>query len=154
MRQGHVVDAGKSGQFHISMQSNERDVRAALSQVMQDLESLTLDLEQAGTVELVLAEALNNVLEHGYANQNNTGPIDIVYSTSEDGLHFQIRDQGRPMPGGCAPVGHPPDVAVPFEHLPEGGFGWFLIQDLAEDVIYRRKGNENQLNLRIALGAG
>jgi serine/threonine-protein kinase RsbW len=35
--------------------------------------------------------------------------------------------------------------------LPEGGFGWFLIKDLAKDVVYARVEGENRLQLRVAV---
>ena len=49
-------------------------------------------------------------------------------------------------------LGKPANLDVAFEDLPEGGFGWFLIQDLAKDVLYARVENENRLSLRLAVG--
>ena len=46
------------------------------------------------------------------------------------------------MPNGQPPFGFAPDVTVALDDLPEGGFGWFLIKDLARDVSYERQGNE------------
>lgn len=138
--------------FRVCVQSGEMAVRAALSELMTNLKPLTLDVEEEGTVELVLAEALNNVVEHGYPKENDAGPIAISCSQQDDGLHFEIRDKGLPMPDGQAPIGMAADVSVPMEDMPEGGFGWFLIQDLAKDVKYKRNGDENLLNLRIAVG--
>ena len=36
-----------------------------------------------------------------------------------------------------------------FPDLPEGGFGWYLIRDLARDVNYEREGWCNVLTLRL-----
>jgi serine/threonine-protein kinase RsbW len=40
-----------------------------------------------------------------------------------------------------------PDASGPLHSLPEGGFGWFLIQNLANTLDYRRMAGENHLYL-------
>ena len=126
-------------------------VREALGYIFVGLEPLSLDVEEIATVELILAEALNNVVEHAYPVPEPGGPIRIQCSQKANGLHFLITDQGKPMPNGLAPLGLAQSVDVdPFD-LPEGGFGWFLIKDLAKDVQYQRIENENRLSLRIAV---
>ncbi len=55
------------------------------------------------------------------------------------------------MPGGQLPLGMSQSLNVGLCDLPEGGFGWFLIKDLAKDLKYRRIGQENHLHLRIAI---
>ena len=53
--------------FDVCMQSSELAVREALAEISRGLGPLELNPEEAGTVELVLAEALNNIVEHAYA---------------------------------------------------------------------------------------
>ncbi|MEL7081583.1 MAG: ATP-binding protein, partial [Pseudomonadota bacterium] len=55
------------------------------------------------------------------------------------------------MPDGETPLGRPANLNVDKMDLPEGGFGWFLIKDLAKDVDYKRVGWENRLSLRLAV---
>ena len=62
-----------------------------------------------------------------------------------------ILDQGLPMPDGQAPVGMAKNLDVDIMDMPEGGFGWFLIQNLAKDVRYGRINDQNRLALRLAL---
>lgn len=140
--------------FEISVQSGELAVRAALEQLMKELVPLKLDIEEAGTIELVLAEALNNVVEHGYPETHEAGPIDIACQHHSDGLHFEICDAGLPMPDGKTPIGNSADLNVPMPDMPEGGFGWFLIKNLAKDVNYGRHGSKNHLQLRLSVRAG
>ncbi len=135
--------------FQISLGCTEVDVRNGLAQVMQALSPLNLDVEECGTVELVLAEAMNNIVEHAYPNGDDPGPIHLSCSHAPDGLHVTIRDAGRPMPNGATPIGAAVNVNVDFDDLPEGGFGWFLIKDLAKDVEYRRMNDENHLTFRL-----
>ncbi|MEO0939364.1 MAG: ATP-binding protein [Pseudomonadota bacterium] len=136
----------------VSVTSGLHAPRHALSALLDRLGPLQLDIEEAGTLELILAEALNNICEHAYSGQENSGPIDIACVHGPNGLQFQIEDEGAPMPGGRTPLGVSADVDVELADMPEGGFGWFLIKDLAKDVQYQRSGTRNQLRLRVAIG--
>ncbi|MEL6565935.1 MAG: ATP-binding protein [Pseudomonadota bacterium] len=135
----------------ISITSGEFAVREALENLLEALRPLGLDVEEAGTIELVLAEAMNNIVEHAYPPGDIPGQISVACSRKPDGLRFCIVDTGRPMPNGETPIGLPVDLDVDFTDLPEGGFGWFLIKDLAKDVVYRRVDDANQLTFRLAL---
>lgn len=146
-----MATISKLAPVHIAITSGELAVREALSQLLTALRPLHLDVEEAGTVELVLAEAMNNIVEHAYPSGDTPGPILISCDHQADGLHVQIKDSGRPMPGGQTPIGLAVDVDVDLIDLPEGGFGWFLIKDLAKDVLYRRVGSANHLSFRLAV---
>jgi len=137
--------------FGISIIGDEQATRDALRQLLDGLKPLDLGIEEVGTVELVLAEALNNIVEHAYPADMRPGPINIDCALKSDGLHFEIRDEGLAMPDGQIPLGMTQSTNVDVRDLPEGGFGWFLIRDLAKDVDYARVGACNILNLRIAV---
>lgn len=138
--------------FALSLESNDAATRKALAQLLNGLEPLGLEPEECSTVELVLAEVLNNIVEHAYPDPDRPGPIHIHCSHARDGLHLIIRDQGLPMPGGQPPLGLAQSVTVAVDDLPEGGFGWFLVRDLARDLSYRRTAGVNQLEVRLAVG--
>lgn len=138
--------------IQFTVQSGRFAAREASEKLMRQLAPLRLDIEEVGTVEMVLAEALNNIVEHGYPDPENGGPISIYCEHGSTGLCLKLTDNGLPMPGGKAPVGMAADIDFDFMDLPEGGFGWFIIKDLAKDIIYTRSNNENRLDLRIALG--
>ncbi|WP_432817385.1 ATP-binding protein [Sulfitobacter sp. JB4-11] len=130
---------------------SEEGVRDALARLLAALGPLGLGIEERGLVELVLAEALNNIIEHAYPAEGPVGTIRVLLRLCCRGLHVRIIDDGVPMPGGRVPPGLPQDVSVGVAGLPEGGFGWFLIRDLAKDVAYRRLAGRNQLDLRLAV---
>jgi serine/threonine-protein kinase RsbW len=137
--------------FTVRVVSGQTAVRDALAALLSGLKPLSLDIEEAGTVELVVAEVLNNIVEHAYPISDASGPIDIECVHRSDGLHLCITDTGAAMPDGQIPLGMRPDLDVDLQDMPEGGFGWFLIKDLAKDVTYERLGTRNQLKMRLAV---
>ncbi|MDW3224049.1 MAG: ATP-binding protein [Paracoccaceae bacterium] len=138
--------------FEASIKSNAMAVREVLSQFAQALSPLDLDKEEAGTVELVLAEALNNIVEHAYSTQNTGARIKVSCTHHADGLHLQISDQGEEMSIVTLTERTRAPFDLTLDELPEGGFGWFLIQDLAKDILYQRVDQENHLSMRLAVG--
>ena len=138
--------------FDYDFQSGEMAVREALEHVLEKLAPLDLTVEETGTVELVMAEVLNNIVEHAYADKPDGGIINMRCSKKPDGLTVFIKDTGKMMPDGKLPTGTLASLEVDLDDLPEGGFGWFLIQNLAKDVTYERVGNQNVLKMRIVVG--
>lgn len=134
--------------LRIVLSSTPMEVRRALERVLVDLSPLELSEDERGTVELVLAEVLNNVVEHAY-DTADSGVIEITVLQGVRRLFCTVTDQGRAMPGFDAPSGKAADVDVPVEALPEGGFGWFLIRQLSNDLSYSRSGDENRLSFSL-----
>ena len=99
--------------------------------------------DMAVNAEIVLAEVLNNVVEHAYAR--HSGDITLVLRGTGRGLACELTDRGAAMPGLTLPVGAFQDLGE-VEDLPEGGFGWYLIRTLVEDLRYERRGDENHLS--------
>lgn len=137
----------------ISVESSETAVRSVLAQLFQSLGPLELSVDDAGTIELVMAEALNNIVEHAYPESDPTGPIDLTCNHAEGWLRFRIVDHGRAMPDEQLPDGASVNLDVDFLDLPEGGFGWFLIKDMASDLCYERKDGKNTLTFNLGIGA-
>ncbi len=127
------------------------NVRLAVETAMSTLQPLELSIEDASSIEIVLAESLNNVVEHAYPPEH-PGDIKLVLRHGRAGLLIEIRDRGKPMPNGRTPDGEHPDDASPQPHTPEGGYGWFLIKQLARDMVYDRENGENFLIFRMPLG--
>lgn len=100
-----------------------------------------------GRAEIVIAEALNNIVEHAYVDE--FGDIEVSIGLDGTELACQIADKGRPMPDSQLPAGLPHQLDGGGD-LPEGGFGWFLIRSLAKDLRYSRLEDENRLQFRLA----
>ncbi|MDP4034535.1 MAG: ATP-binding protein [Pseudorhodobacter sp.] len=124
-------------------------VREGLRALFDTLLLRGLSMAKRGTVEIVLAEALNNIVEHAYADAG--GKIELTLQLHHAELVCQIEDKGRPMPGGSLPAGEL-HVIEGQESPPEGGFGWHLIRTLSRDLHYRRIDGRNQLSFRLDAG--
>lgn len=122
-------------------------VRAALARLIAASPVHDLPEDDRGTVELVLAEVLNNVAEHAYAG--GSGPVEVGLCATPMGIACRIVDRGVAMPGGKLPEGALPNVAPP--DFPEGGFGWHLIRSLTADLTYARSAGKNRLSFLIPL---
>ena len=139
--------------FRLTLDSDESAVRAALAEVRRVLDGGGVAAGDRGTIELVLGEVLNNVVEHAYG-PGATGVITLKCRAVPDGMGFCVCDNGRSMPGLRLPEGRLPDLACHPEDLPEGGFGWFLVRRLATDLKYARRQGTNIFRFRVPYGQG
>lgn len=131
---------------------DDTSVRRILHLAVSALRRMGIAPQACGNAEIVLAEVLNNVVEHAYADHGR-GVIEIEIERRRDVLDVHVRDDGRPMPRGEIPLGRPHDLDVPPHALPEGGFGWLLVRELTETLEYHRSANRNELHFCLALTA-
>ena len=120
-------------------------VRDALADALEALRYLHLTEDERGTFEIVLAEALNNVVEH----VPEADEIEVRIHGTGRRLRCMVTDDGTPL--RCDPR---PDPGPPQPWEPrEGGFGCFLIDALAQDVRYAFIAGRNRLSFQIGLDA-
>jgi serine/threonine-protein kinase RsbW len=139
---------GGRPQVSLSLCSSSLSVRSALLQVRAALADLTLDADASGSIEIVLAEVLNNIGEHAYRGQDE-GRIELRIWARGEALLFETRDFGLPMPNGRMPAGRAASLDCPAEDSPEGGFGWHLLRTLTADLFSARVGERNHLTFRM-----
>lgn len=129
-----------------------RWVRRWVQRTVDELDAAGVSKDDLSSVEIVLAEALNNVVEHAYP-EGKIGKVRLLVRRRSSSLMVEIRDFGRPMPQGRAPLGnHPMTEFNQDDAMPEGGYGWFLIREIVRDLVYDRRDDENLLLFRIKLG--
>ncbi|MDJ0826581.1 MAG: ATP-binding protein [Rhodobacter sp.] len=123
-------------------------VRDALAGLAAAWRGRGIDPELWDVAEQVLAEALNNVVEHAQAGRED-GAIRLETTLNGHGLVCEVLDDGAPMPGGTLPDGRPAELGTGLEDLPEGGFGWFMIRTLARRLSYHRDDGWNRLRFEV-----
>ena len=119
-------------------------IRIGLGRFMHVLETSNTQYD-LGEVELVLTEVLNNIAEHG-GRESLTHPISLKWHRS-DGLCINVIDAGQCIPMGTITNAQMPDLDAEIDDLPEGGFGWALVDILCSNVRSKRRGFFNTLRL-------
>lgn len=139
--------------FHRVLPADPLSVRRTLTDLSQHLRRACPEDARA-RLELVLAEVLNNIVEHGIGGRSEAaiaaeGPaaggarvVHLLVCTAKRGLRCVITDSGMLLPGDCLA---PRSLPGCNPELPEGGFGWYLIQDLVSDLTYSRAAGRNYL---------
>jgi serine/threonine-protein kinase RsbW len=147
--QGETAASARAGAgaaaICLDFASDPMAVRGALESVLEALCAGGVAADDRALAEILLAEVLNNVVEHAYEYRGGWIAVAATIDSGADGdvqaLRFTVQDWGRPMPGGTLPDGTlpPSDEGGP----PEGGFGWHLIRALASGLDYWREGGCN-----------
>ena len=132
--------------FIDSQLSHVRLLGSAVRGIGKELE---LPDEHIGQLELMLVEAVNNVIEHAYENKAGKDiRVRVEYDPAEQ-FKMIISDQGNPIPGAQIQTRLTgDDVPMPEpESLPEGGWGLGLISMLADSLHYECNQDGNHLHL-------
>lgn len=135
--------------IELTLPGNAMAVRTALKSVLGQLSESGLSESDCGITELVLAEVLNNVVEHAYS-AGDPGPIELDIRQTGSILACRITDHGHPMPSEQLPTVSQGDLSCDPQDLPEGGWGWLIIHELAEDVLYTRRNGRNLLKFTLS----
>ena len=155
---------GHRPMFHRIFPADPRTVRNALV-ILRERFGNSAEIEVIGRLELALAEVLNNICQHGMQEKSlqrdgtvKAPMIHLCVIRHVGGIACAVTDDGTALPPDClqprqlprhdAVSGYGEDPA----DLPEGGFGWFLIQELSASLSYFREGQRNFLGFIIPIG--
>ncbi|MDO5611959.1 MAG: ATP-binding protein [Paracoccus sp. (in: a-proteobacteria)] len=133
--------------FHRVFLATPMAVRAVLNDMRSRFRD-NVDDDALGRLELVLAEVMNNVTEHGTAPPDDAPArrapsIHLCIVRHDNGLSCAVTDDGVSLPADCL---RPRDLPGSDDNgMPEGGFGWYLIQDLTQALCYYREERRNFL---------
>lgn len=117
------------------------EVRSLLQRLERHPALARLSAEERDCTLLVLAEVLNNVVEHGYGGA--PGWIGLTPLPGRPGLGWRIVDRAGQGPAPPALMRDMPLVAA------EGGFGIPLIRALTDRLALRRKRGLNILTVEV-----
>ncbi|MFZ1662298.1 MAG: ATP-binding protein [Paracoccaceae bacterium] len=125
------------------------EVRSVLQRIRTRYRG-TMSYAAAWRVEMTLAEVLNNIVEHAYANRM-PGPVILCLQRFPDRLSCEAVDHGRPMPELTLPPGILIEPSNDRSFIAEGGWGWAMIRSLTTHLAYQRIGPANRLQFDVPL---
>jgi len=131
--------------YTTDIKSRQPAVTSVVAEVESRLNATNLGSDLTGEICLILAEALNNVVKHAYSFTQD-GDINIKVSLVDQWVTISIDDFGPEFSIPTTKVIPSPDPED-FGSLPEGGFGWSLIQLLTDKINLQRVNNRNHLEL-------
>ena len=102
-------------------------------------------------LELVLEEALVNVMSYAYPDGNGDVEVICRAAMEENGNMFSvtIKDQGIPYD----PLQRDdPDIDLPLEERPIGGLGVKLMREMSDDLRYESLDGNNVMSFAFLLG--
>lgn len=112
--------------------------------VEQICEELGLDVAMNFNLNLVLEEAVTNVIMYAFP-QGEEHTFTLKAWTEGNKLVFELRDQGKPF----NPIESAPEVdtTLSADEREIGGLGIFLIQKIMDEVSYQYEGQSNILTM-------
>ena len=131
--------------FHKKLKINIDTVPLRLAEISDWMVESGVRSETIINVQIVLAEALNNIMEHGFKGKN-AGSVEIHINLAGNSIQVCLTDDGMafiPPEAVKSPLGDKDDLA----NLPEGGFGWFLIRQITTSYDLHRVAGRNHLRL-------
>jgi anti-sigma regulatory factor (Ser/Thr protein kinase) len=116
-----------------------------LAKKIEDLaEKWELPHDLAMNINLVIEEALTNIIFYAFTDINKHEIKMSVSLNNNKRLRIKITDSGIPF----NPLAQQqPDITLPVEERPVGGLGIFLISQIMDRMHYSRHNNQNILTL-------
>lgn len=149
-RAGGVNPDRDSDCLDLRFPATQAQISEGVAALGRHLTKLGLPAGKAGDIKIALAEAINNVAEHAYADIPEAN-VHVVCHLCPRALKVVIADSGTPMPDLRVPAGRMAHLGNIRQNLPEGGFGWFLIRQLTSEIRYERHRGHNRLYLEFDL---
>ena len=123
---------------------NQLDELTKVQVFLEELgEEWEINIPLVFSLNLVLEEALTNVISYGF-NDGNKHIIEISFEKTGDELFIAIIDDGHAYD---PTLKTDPDLTLSVEERPIGGLGIFLIKKIMDKVEYQRINNKNNLIL-------
>ena len=128
-------------------------IRQVVEDICQHLGQAGLPAADLTSVQIVIAEILNNIVEHAYGI-NGTGRFSVHIRVRGGLLFAGFCDCGQRIPTNVLTPQSMDDPDSDIPDLPEGGFGWSLIHILVSQLRYRYVSEQNWLTVAIPISIG
>lgn len=106
-------------------------------------EEMSLSPELIFNLNLVLEEAISNVILYAYPKEEHQ-EISLSVQKKDDSIIFVLTDSGKEFDPTLAPDA---DITLSAEERQIGGLGIFLIRQIMNTVEYQRINGQNVLTL-------
>lgn len=139
-----TVAVGSVELFQARFEIAPLEISRQLTRLPSVLKQAGISEDLCGNILLVLGEILNNIAEHAVTDPS--GIVALEVSGAGGRVHIQTEDSGLALPAGLLGSPSLPEMGNTVEDLPEGGFGWFIIHSLVDDMVYERYDGMNRLS--------
>ncbi|MBK1986085.1 SpoIIE family protein phosphatase [Sphaerospermopsis aphanizomenoides BCCUSP55] len=135
-------------EWNLTINSELTELEAVKQKLGEILQAAELTVEVIEDAQLIVEEVLVNIIEYGYEN-NSDACIDLRIEMNEQQLKMTFKDSGKPFNPLTEIM--PADTSMDDEERSQGGFGFFLVQQLAQQVDYAYLNGKNVLTVRQAI---
>ena len=111
------------------------------------LEDNSVDPQAVYRINLALEELITNTIKHGYDDYDPHN-IDVRLEVRDDEILATIKDDGHAF-NPVAPQQIANTQKVSLEQRPIGGLGLQLIKKMLSEMVYRREGDWNILEVKM-----
>lgn len=134
---------GKRKIKHFVIENQVKELTAMAEKIKQLADEWELPQALALNINLVVEEALTNIIFYAFPDKN-IHEIKVSVIISNNLLTIEITDNGIPF---NPLTQQQPDITLPAEKRPVGGLGIFLISQIMDKMYYKRQKNQNILKL-------
>lgn len=128
---------------YLTIRSTIANLERARRWVAALAQELGFDDRAVFEIEISIYEACANVVEHAYQNRPDRF-IDLMAVVEEGKFIVTIQDEG----GAFEPPRLPKkDIAAIITEEREGGLGLYIMEVCMDEILYRRQGGKNILEL-------
>lgn len=139
-----MSEESKTYNIQLEIDSQLRYIRLLGGALRGIGEELELTGEQVGQLELILVEAVTNVIEHAYEYKTGNQVKVQVECDPDNTIKMIISDRGKSMPDSAQDRLKEDDLSFPDPgQLPESGWGMGLISLLSDSFHYERSNEQN-----------
>ncbi len=132
------------GALELSLVNDLQEIGTAAVKIDEFCEARSLSPQIAYAINLSIDEILTNTISYGYDDEAEHR-IDLTLRQEGDTLVVVIVDDGKAFNSSLE---REPNLDADLEERALGGLGLFLVQQMMDDVDYRRRDAFNVITLR------
>ena len=129
--------------LELSLVNDLKEIGTAAEKIDAFCEAQGLPPQIAYAINLSIDEILTNTISYGY-DDDAEHLIELSFRVEDETLVVVIVDDGRPFDSSLS---REPDVEATLEERALGGLGLFLVQQMMDDVAYKRSDDRNVITL-------